>query len=176
MLFLSSGGSSLQLLDRIKTLPPNLTVGMTDERFTQDPKVNNFAQFCETSFFQKAEEHNAYFIDTRVQAGEDIEMLSKRFEGALRDWKEEYLGGRIVITQGVGADSHTLGIMPHSKEKDVFCELFDTKERWVQGYEARGKSEHPLRKENGAFLSTENPSAKACIIPYSMPLCTILTK
>jgi len=135
----------LELLERIEIFPPNFTVGMTDERFSQDPNVNNFAQLCETSFFQKAEEHNAYFIDTRVQTGEDIEMLSKRFEGALRDWKEEHPGGRVVITQGVGQDGHTIGIMPYPKEKDVFCELFDTKERWVQGYEVQGKSEYPLR-------------------------------
>ena len=70
-LFLASGGSSLKLLEPIVIFPPNLTVGVLDERFSEDPKVNNFTQLAETSFFQKAQEKGAYFIDTRVQPGED---------------------------------------------------------------------------------------------------------
>ena len=86
-LFLLSGGSSLALLERITIFPPKLTVGVTDERFSENPKANNFAQLAETSFFQKAQESGAYFIDTRVQPGEDIQVFSKRFEDAIRAWK-----------------------------------------------------------------------------------------
>tara|TARA_Y100000310_G_scaffold344267_2_gene456104 strand:- start:487 stop:1194 length:708 start_codon:yes stop_codon:yes gene_type:complete len=143
-LFLSSGGSSLVLLDRIVIFPPNFTVGMTDERLSEDPQVNNFAQLTETSFFQKAQEAGAYFIDTRVQSSEDLEVFSKRFEDAIRTWHEEHLGGRIVITQGVGADSHTIGIVPHPKEKDAFQELFEG-DALVRGYNTQGKNDYPLR-------------------------------
>ncbi|MDP4007369.1 MAG: 6-phosphogluconolactonase [bacterium] len=143
-LFLSSGGSSLELLEHVAIFPPNFIVGMADERFSEDSKVNNFAQLAETSFFEKAEEHGAYFIDTRVQSGQDIEMFSRHFEDALRKWREEHPGGRIIITQGMGLDGHTAGIMPFPKEKSAFQELFEG-ERWVVGYDAGNKNEYSLR-------------------------------
>jgi len=144
MLFLSSGGSSLELLERIVIFPPNFTVGMTDERFSEDPKVNNFARLAETLFFEKAQDRGAYFIDTRVQPGEDLEVFAKRFEAALTNWKEEHPGGRIVITQGVGVNGHTAGIMPYPKEEAVFQELFEGG-TWVRGYDADGRNEYSLR-------------------------------
>ena len=144
ILFLSSGGSSLELLDHITVFPSNFTVGVTDERFSEDSKVNNFAQMVETSFFTKAQEKGTYFIDTRMQPGEDVEIFAKRFEEALSSWIEEHPGGRIVITQGVGADGHTLGIMPYLKEQSIFEELFEQKSLTV-GYDAQNKSEYPLR-------------------------------
>jgi len=104
ILFLSSGGSSMALLENIVVFPSHLTVGMTDERFSEDPKVNNFAQLTETSFFEKAEEKGSYFIDTRVQAREDLEIFAKRFEEVLHAWKEEHPGGRVVITQANKSD------------------------------------------------------------------------
>lgn len=142
ILFLSSGGSSLGLLDSIELFPQNFTVGVTDERFSEDPKVNNFAQLSATLFFQKAQERGAYFIDSRAQGGEDLELFSKRMEDALRAWAKEHPGGRIVLTQGVGADGHTLGIMPCPKDKKRFEELFEG-EQWVVGYKA--ENEYPLR-------------------------------
>ena len=83
ILFLSSGGSSLELLDHITVFPSNFTVGVTDERFSEDSKVNNFAQMVETSFFTKAQEKGTYFIYTRMQPGDDAEIFSYRFEAAL---------------------------------------------------------------------------------------------
>lgn len=144
ILFLSSGGSSLALLESIVIFSPYLTVGMTDERFSEDPKINNFAQLCATLFFQKAEEKGAYFIDTRLQPGEDLEVFAKRHEDLLHSWRKEHPGGRIVITQGIGEDGHTLGIMPYPKEQSAFEELFEG-ENWVVGYDAAQKSEYPLR-------------------------------
>ena len=73
-----------------------------------------------------------------------MEVFAKRFEEALGNWKEEHPGGRVVITQGVGQDGHTLGIMPYSKDPDTFQELFEGKS-WVRGYDAEGKNEYPVR-------------------------------
>tara|TARA_Y100000310_G_C20663347_1_gene806030 strand:- start:685 stop:1389 length:705 start_codon:yes stop_codon:yes gene_type:complete len=144
ILFLASGGSSLALLERITVFPPKLTVGVTDERFDEDPSVNNFVQLVETPFFEKAQDRGAYFIDTRVQPREELEVFAKRFESSLMNWQAEHPGGRIVITQGVGPDGHTAGIMPHPTERDVFQELFEGKQL-VQGYDAKEKNEYPLR-------------------------------
>jgi len=144
-LFLSSGGSSLTLLDSIEIFPPNFTIGMTDERFSEDPKVNNFAKLCGTSFFQKAQERGAFFIDSRPQAGEGLELFARRQEQSLRTWRKEHEGGRIIITQGVGEDGHTLGIMPFPEAPEAFLSLFENEERWVAGYDAKDKNEFPLR-------------------------------
>jgi len=144
ILFLSSGGSSLGLLERIVIFPSNFTVGMTDERFSEDPKVNNFAHLSKTPFFEKAEEKGAYFIDTRIQPGEDMEVFAKRYEDSLQTWRKEHPGGRIVLTQGVGQDGHTLGIMPYPKEQSAFQELFEGVS-WVVGYDATKRSEYHLR-------------------------------
>ena len=144
ILFLSSGGSSLELLDHITVFPSNFTVGVTDERFSEDSKVNNFAQMVETSFFTKAQEKGTYFIDTRMQPGEDVEIFAKRFEAALLSWREEHPGGRIVIPQGVGDDGHTLGIMPYLKEQSIFEELFGQTSLAV-GFDSQNKSDYPLR-------------------------------
>ena len=143
-LLLLSGGSSFKLLDNITVFPPNFTVGMTDERFSQDLTINNFAQMVETSFFTKAQDKGSYFIDTRVQPGEYVEIFAKRFEDTLLSWRKEHPGGRIVITQGVGSDGHTVGIMPYAKEQSIFEELFERKSL-VVGYDAQNKSEYPLR-------------------------------
>jgi 6-phosphogluconolactonase/glucosamine-6-phosphate isomerase/deaminase len=144
-LFLSSGGSPLELLDDIIIFPVNLTVGVPDERFSGDPRVNNFAQLAGTPFFEKAKEHGAYFIDTRVQQGEELGELALRMESAWKTWKQEHPGGRIIITQGVGPDGHTEGIMPFPKDEETFRRLFLQEERWVVGYDAKEKNEYPLR-------------------------------
>jgi len=143
-LFLTAGGSSFGLLEQVVIFPRNFTVGMTDERFSEDLKVNNFSQLTETSFFQKAQEKGAYFIDTRVQSGEDLEVFGRRFEDALLKWHEEHPGGRIVITQGMGLNGHTAGMMPYPKQEDIFQELFEGK-NWARGYDAENKNEYPLR-------------------------------
>ena len=143
-LFLSSGGSSLELLEGIVMFPRNATIGMTDERFFENPKINNFAKLTETLFFEKAQDRGAYFIDTRMLPREDMEIFSRRYEDSLQTWKKEHPGGRIVITQGVGQDGHTLGIMPYPKEQSVFQELFEG-ENWVVGYDAANRNEYSLR-------------------------------
>ena len=51
----------------------------------------------------------------------------------------------MVITQGIGEDGHTAGIMPYPENSALFKSLFDDPEKWVVGYDAEGRNEHPLR-------------------------------
>lgn len=124
ILFLSSGGSSLELLDDMQEedLGSEVTVSVLDERYSRDHAVNNFAQL-----FEKMQPKT--FIDTRVQQGETLQQLAQRFERELRAWKRHNPHGAIVITQGMGSDGHTAGIMPGY--------VFDNPGQWVAGYDAR---------------------------------------
>ncbi|MBI1971304.1 MAG: 6-phosphogluconolactonase [Candidatus Wildermuthbacteria bacterium] len=127
-LFLSSGGSSLELLDGLE-IGKNVTVSVLDERYSTDPTVNNFAQLFER-IRPKA------FIDARIGQNETIQQLAERFKRELREWKAKNPNGKIIITQGMGPDGHTAGIMPGV--------AFDG-DRWVAEYDAKEKNEFPLR-------------------------------
>ena len=143
VLVLLSGGSAFDLLRKIdiENFGKHITIGVLDERFSTDEKVNNFAQLTATEFYRRAQEKGVHFIDTRIKEGETLEGLVKRFEKALREWKEENPVGTVIITQGIGTDGHTAGIMPHFENP----EMFDDPDIWVLGYDAKEKLQHPLR-------------------------------
>lgn len=146
-LFLTSGGSSLVLLDHIDmdVLGPHLTLGVLDDRWSTDEKVNNFMQFSRSKFAQAAHERGCEFIDTVPQTGESLEQTAERFETDLRAWKDRNPAGRVVVTQGVGPDGHTAGILPFPENPELFEKLFNDPKYWVAGYDAGTKNPHPLR-------------------------------
>ena len=129
ILFLSSGGSALELLEGLH-LEEKVTVSVLDERYSQDPTVNNFAQLFGNI-------HPTTFVDTRVKDNETLKQLAERFEKELRLWKEKNPSGKVVITQGVGSDGHTAGILPYPENPELFKKLFDTPSHWVTGYDSR---------------------------------------
>ncbi|MBI2641965.1 MAG: 6-phosphogluconolactonase [Candidatus Wildermuthbacteria bacterium] len=135
VLFLSSGGSALQLLDEIDTtcLPKNLTVGVLDERMDVEPKNSNRAQFKISPFFMKLQERNVPFHD----------LLSDEYSFFLST--EKYPDGKVIITQGVGADGHTAGIVPFPEDPKMFRQLFENEDRSAVVYEAEEKNEYPHR-------------------------------
>ncbi|MCH7604720.1 6-phosphogluconolactonase [Patescibacteria group bacterium] len=147
VLLLLAGGSWLRVLDQLgsESLGENVIIGVTDERFSQDPAVNNFAQLSQTEFYRRAKEKGVHYINTQVQGGETIEELAARFEKELRGWKEKNPRGRVIVTQGIGLDGHTCGIMPYPEDKELFSHLFEDPKKWVVGYDAKEKNEYPLR-------------------------------
>jgi 6-phosphogluconolactonase/glucosamine-6-phosphate isomerase/deaminase len=144
-LLLLAGGSSLALLEGVKKefLGAHLTIGMSDERAGDDPRANNFVQMTQTVFYRKAEERGCAFFDTKQ--GETAAQLGVRMDGALRAWRAENPRGAILLTQGIGADGHTCGIMPFPEDEKKFAELFETAGRFAVGYDASGKSEFAAR-------------------------------
>lgn len=137
ILLLLSGGSALSLLSQnMQGLNDRLTIGVLDERYSLDPKINNFSQLIETSFYLTAKEKGCKFIDTRINNNETIQDLVNRFEKELKSWKENNPTGLIIITQGMGPDGHTSGIMPRPENDHG---------RWVVGYDAGNKNQYPLR-------------------------------
>lgn len=145
ILFLVSGGSALTLLNDInkQNLDTHITISVLDERFDKNPEINNFAQLASTNFYKNAIARGCKFIDTTVK-NESIEQIAQRFENSIRQWTQEHANGYILITQGIGADGHTSGIMPYPENRDLFVKLFET-DSWIVYYNAHNKSDFPLR-------------------------------
>ncbi|MFA5877151.1 MAG: 6-phosphogluconolactonase [Candidatus Paceibacterota bacterium] len=145
-LILFSSGSALEILMHVKAPEnmSNLTLGVLDERFTKDPKENNFATLKETSFFKNAVAKGARAIDTSMRF-ERVETLATTMEQAWRKWIEENPIGHVLGTFGMGVDGHTAGIMPYPEDAGMFEILFEDERRAVVGYDARGKNPIPLR-------------------------------
>ena len=145
ILFMSSGGSSLGILDKIDTglINKNFTITVLDERFSRNPKINNFSQLMQTDFFKGVKKGGANFIDTRVKRNDSLEDFSNQFEEKIKKWKKRYSRGKVIATCGVGIDGHIAGIMPFPGNQEKFYNLFDQKNKWVVGYDS--KNTYPLR-------------------------------
>jgi 6-phosphogluconolactonase/glucosamine-6-phosphate isomerase/deaminase len=144
ILFLSSGGSALELVEYIReeNILPDVTITVLDERYSRDPEENNFSRLAATRFFEIAQSKDCDFIDTRVADGESLEEFARRFEEGLRRWEEDNPNGVVIATMGIGADGHISGILPYPESKRTFDELFETEGRWVRGYDA-GDEKNP---------------------------------
>jgi len=127
--------------------PPDaryLTIGVSDERFTKDPKENNFLLLKETAFCREALLNGAHAINTGASF-ENVEALATMMERAWESWMEKNPEGQVLATFGMGADGHTAGIMPYAEDPGMFEILFEDTRRLVIGYDARGKNPLPLR-------------------------------
>lgn len=148
VLFLVSGGSSLQLLDLIdlQALPSNLTIAPLDERYSPDSSINNMAQIMKTAFYDQLQT-SAKWIDTRIMQNETQASLAARFNQQLQNWFSSTPSGEVIATLGIGPDGHISGMMPYPENPQLFETLFmpaDTTQL-VTAYNAAHKNEHPLR-------------------------------
>ncbi|KKW10869.1 MAG: hypothetical protein UY50_C0025G0041 [Parcubacteria group bacterium GW2011_GWA2_49_9] len=147
VLFLSSGGSALSLLDP-SILPENvnLTVSVLDEHYVADPNERNFEKLKKTEFFRVATKQPpssqirtppVYDYFTLLRGidpyGGTVEEAGKRFDLVLKNWMSENPDGKIVCTVGMGADGHTAGIVPLS-DAALFEKLFNSPETLAVGY------------------------------------------
>lgn len=166
-LLLLSGGSAFAMIKGIKAdcLGSFLTVGMLDERFELDAKINNFLQLKETDFYRLAKESGVYFIESIPREKETLEKFATRIESAWRDWRRQNKEGNIFITQGVGVDGHTTGIMPHSEDADFFRKTFENENSFVAGYDAGKKNQYPKRATATLpFLRNEVDASLAWVV------------
>lgn len=148
VLLMLSGGSSLELLAGIemRNIGKNVTITVLDERYSSDPAVNNFSQIEATEFYGKAEKRGIDYIDTSIRAGDTPKKLAQRFEKRLRSWIRRNPKGRIIVTQGIGPDGHTAGIMPFPENPKRFQKLFNQGRSWVISYNAtKEKTPYPFR-------------------------------
>lgn len=147
VLLLFSGGSPLEILKVLSTtgIDARVTVGVSDERFSTDPAINNFAQIMQTPWYKTTMAAGAHVIDTRPADGETVERLGFRFDAALKAWTTAYPDGKIILTQGIGLDGHTAGMMPYPEDPALFERMFDTDGVWSVGYNAGEKNKFPFR-------------------------------
>jgi 6-phosphogluconolactonase/glucosamine-6-phosphate isomerase/deaminase len=135
ILFLLSGGSSLDLLDLIdeKVLGSHVCICVSDERFSRDESVNNWLQVKSKSFYQKARNAGCEFIETVPAETETIEQVSQRWEKDLRDWVKKHPNRFTLATLGVGPDGHVAGISPFPDNPEKFVDFLITPD-WIKGY------------------------------------------
>ncbi|MEI7511280.1 MAG: 6-phosphogluconolactonase [Candidatus Peregrinibacteria bacterium] len=147
ILLLASGGSALEIFTKTQfpQNPKNITLSVLDERYNSDPTINNFAQLSALEFFTPFVQSGGKIIDTRPKEGETLEDLASRFDTALKNWKTENPNGKIFITQGMGLDGHTAGIIPFPENSEQFTTTFEDAEKWAVGYNAGEKNQYPLR-------------------------------
>lgn len=151
VLLMLSAGSALSVLDYVgkNALGQNLTVSMLDERFSQDPSVNNFEQLQKTNFYKDALEAEASFFGTLPRNKDTMQTLVQRWEKNLRNWRAENPKGIIIATLGMGADGHTAGILPFA-DADDFQQLFENP-AWITAYNAGDKN--PFKERTTASVT-----------------------
>jgi 6-phosphogluconolactonase/glucosamine-6-phosphate isomerase/deaminase len=146
LLFLTSGGSAFYILEHV--IIPNdsrVSIGVLDERYSEDFAVNNFTQLKNTAFFKRSEKLFEHILDTSMGKGESLEDFAERYEALLRTWMVENPQGTIIATVGMGSDGHTSGMMPFPEDKEKFEKLFNDGHRLVVGYDAGDKNKYRER-------------------------------
>lgn len=138
VLFLVAGGSAVVVLEYINPeyLSPDLTVSTTDDRFSSELDINNFAILQSQSFYNNLVEADAFCISTEPFEDETIEQYRARFEKNLREWKQDFPKGIIVGLYGMGADGHTGGMIPGLLSKEEFDAEFNDGDRLVGTFDA----------------------------------------
>jgi 6-phosphogluconolactonase/glucosamine-6-phosphate isomerase/deaminase len=146
LLFLLSGGSSLELLESIKdtTLESGITFGMLDDRFSRDPEINSHQIVSRMPFYLRALRKGAIFLDSSVYELEDLETYAKRYELYIKKWLKANPQGIIRATVGIGPDGHTSGILPQPEDPQKFNELFNS-DKLIVGYDVGNKNPHRFR-------------------------------
>lgn len=159
ILLLYSGGSALGILNflvnkdienNISNLK-NVTFCVLDERYDRDEGINNFCQFKNTELYKLITSRSfgntisGNFIDSYPKEGETIEDLRDRMEQGIRKWIEENPTGKIIITQGIGPDSHTAGVFPMPEDSKSFDNIFFNKENYLVGYDVSTKNKYRYR-------------------------------
>jgi 6-phosphogluconolactonase/glucosamine-6-phosphate isomerase/deaminase len=157
ILLLVSGGSSLALLDHALPKegreedwnPMSVTVAPLDERWEDPAKgpvgdASNYAALTHTEFYQRLREASAPSIDTTQQEDESFEDFSHRIDNQMEEWLP--LVDVIIITQGIGSDGHTAGMLPIPDNEKLFNDMFNGPTDNIMG--------NPFPDKNGYYRLT----------------------
>jgi 6-phosphogluconolactonase/glucosamine-6-phosphate isomerase/deaminase len=127
VLLMLPGGSSREIIDLLdgELLTDQVTITVTDERYTDDLEENNFAHIQGTHFYNDSISAGSFCIDTQIFSGESHEEHAKRFDKNLKEWKRDFPKGKIIALFGVGKDGHIAGMIPGTEN---FEEKFNNRE------------------------------------------------
>lgn len=147
VLLLLAGGSSVALYDKLNPeyFSADLTVTVTDERFSNELDINNFAILQSTHFYDELIQVDAFCINTQPNHEETIEQCANRFERNIREWRKDFPKGTVIAVYGIGKDGHIGGIIPGVLPQEEFDKKFNNPEILVSHIDATGKTEYPLR-------------------------------
>lgn len=144
VLFLTSGGSSLNILDSIQIKDPRyVTLGLIDERYTIDPKDQNISQLLDKTHVRRIQRKGMKVISI-LDKNLSMEECALLYEKKIRQWKKDNPKGLVIALLGIGRDGHTAGILPYPEHPKLFNTLFES-DRWVVAYDAGSKDLHSLR-------------------------------
>lgn len=156
VLIMLAGGSSREIIDLLdgELLTDQVTITVTDERYTDDLEENNFAYIQGTSFYNASISAGSFCIDTQIFSGESHEEHAKRFDKNLHEWKRDFPNGKIIALFGVGKDGHIAGIIPGTEfsNPDIWAvDLKDVKfERTTVTFSFMKSIDFPLVYISGA--------------------------
>lgn len=143
VLLLVSGGSALKILSYVYlTRCGHMTIGLVDERISDNVKDRNMTALEATGFFRLVKHAHPVFLSVKQEV--TLPRSARQYEEDLRSWRKNHLDGKIVVIAGIGPDGHTAGIMPFPNDPEQFRKLFEGRE-WVVGYDAGEKSQFPHR-------------------------------
>lgn len=145
-LFLSAGGSSLEVLNAGVGWHDTgkLSTTVLDERLTDAMASRNFQQLQNTGFVTHCQEHQwCSVMNPWPPEPEEPEDTAHFWEHKLRGWFRIHEDTQVTALIGIGADGHIAGIFPNNRNK--FADRYDT-EQWVVGFAAADANhEFPTR-------------------------------
>ena len=146
VLLLLSGGSAFDVVKLLTFREAHhITLGVLDERFSDDKSHNNFLQLSALDVYAQALSAGASAIDTSPKDGWTRDSLVETMDSAIRGWKANNPQGKIVALVGIGPDGHTAGIMPFPENEAYSAETFNQDDVLVVGYDAGDKNPIPMR-------------------------------
>ncbi|BCX14112.1 MAG: hypothetical protein KatS3mg085_644 [Candidatus Dojkabacteria bacterium] len=141
ILFLSSGGSCIEVLNSNLVALDSLTVGIIDERFTSNVSEQNFRKLINSEFIKINK--NLRLLNQEINENEALEDYTQKFFAAISGWLSDNKKGKVVASLGMGADGHVAGIFPN-KNIQLFNQRFINPAKLVVGYK--------LDKKDTVFL------------------------
>lgn len=144
ILFFSSGGSALQILEHVHTscMFKDLTLTVLDER--AHLTARNFKALTETSFFKKVFSEGARVIEPFLETTV-LQDAANIFEEKILTWNECHKDGLMIATFGVGADGHIAGIFPSHDDPTWFNTQYMVPKKYIVGFDAGERNTYPLR-------------------------------
>ncbi len=134
ILFLISGGSAFKVLDHLSpdVFGPHVTITLLDERCHQD--ASNYSELTAMDYYGKVIDKGVtdMFKVNDLHFFNDCASISKSWENALREWRNENKNGVVLALMGIGSDGHIAGILPLVSDD---MQQFED-ESWVVSYEA----------------------------------------